>query len=176
MQRSTTRETFEPLSTLSREFMARMGWEKEVRLADIRRIWRDALGDPIARVSYPLSVPDGPEMKPGEIVIACLSPLWKRELSFLEPEIRGKLGQRLFPLASYSLVFRVVRPFRKGIAETAKGKGDAPRIEALWKKAEKISSSLPPGLRERGRAFVLGQLLAGSHLDLEAQRSSPPRT
>ncbi len=176
MQRHSTRETFAPLSTLSREFMARMGWEKEVRLADLRRIWRDTLGETIARVSYPLSISDGQEMKPGEIVIACLSPLWKRELSFLEPEIRGKLGQSLSDISSFPFVFRVVRPFRKGIAETAKGKEDAPRIEALWKKAEKISSSLPPGLRERGRTFVLGQLLAGSHLDLEAQRSSPPRT
>ena len=169
MHRLSTRETFSPLSSLSREFMTRMGWEGEVRLADLRRLWKDTLGDPIARVSYPLSVSEGAKE---EIVIACLSPLWKRELSFLEAEIRDKLGRSHSSFSSLPFVFRVVRPFRKGSMETAKPKGDGPRIEALWKEAEKISSSLPPALRERGRSFVLGHLLAGTHLDLEARRNS----
>ena len=166
MKRRSADETFAPLATLSREFMIRMGWKKEVQLADLRRLWSDTLGDPIARVSYPLSLSET------EIVIACLSPLWKRELSFLETEIRDKLGRSQPTFSSRTLVFRVVRPFRKGSTEKARPQGDGPTIEALWKEAEKISSPLPPALRERGRTFVLGQLLAGTHLDLEAQKNS----
>ncbi len=167
MQRRSSDETFAPLASLSREFMTRMGWEKEVRLADLRRLWNDTLGDPIARVSYPFSLSET------EIVIACLSPLWKRELSFLETEIRDKLGRSQPTFSSLPFVFRVVRPFRKGSTGRERPKGDAPKIEALWKEAEKISAHLPPALRERGRTFVLGQLLAGTHLDSEARKNSP---
>ncbi len=167
MQRPSARETFAPLSRLSREFMTRMGWDEEVRLADMRRLWKETLGDPISRVSYPLSISNS------EIVIACLSPLWKRELSFLETEIRDKLGQSHPLFSSLPFAFRVVRPFRNRTTESTPQKEDGPQIEALWKKAEEISSSLPPALRESGRSFVLGHLLAGTHLDREARKRFP---
>ncbi|MGC8530131.1 MAG: DUF721 domain-containing protein [Leptospirillia bacterium] len=166
MQRRSTYGSFAPLASLSHEFMTRMGWETEIQLADLRRLWSDTLGDPIARVSYPFSLSET------EIVIACLSPLWKRELSFLEEELRDRLGRRHPTFSSRPFVFRVVRPFRKGSTDKERLKGEGPKIEALWKEAEKIASRLPPALRERGRTFVLSQLLAGAHLGLEVPQNS----
>ena len=169
MHRPFSGESFISLGRVSRDFATRMGWERDLRLADLRRLWRETMGDPIARVSYPLSLSES------EIVVACLSPLWKRELAFLEAEVREKLV-RSFPLPdSLTLTFRVVRPFRQ------EGKIDGPdrakeskKLELLWKRADEIASALPEPLRERGRAFVLGQLLSGLHLGEGGRR--PPRS
>lgn len=165
MHRPFSGESFTPLGRVSRAFATRMGWEKELRLADLRRIWQETMGDPIARVSYPLSLSEG------EIVVACLSPLWKRELSFLEAEVREKLVRSFPPLKSLTLTFRVVRPFRKDKKSDGSDRAkEAKKLELLWEKAEDIASALPEPLRERGRAFVLGQLLSGLHLEEERRR------
>ena len=149
------RSTFDSMESVARKVATSLGWEREARLVALNREWRKIFGEPIARVSYPSALLDK------ELVVACSSPLWKREPTYLLPEIRLKLQNACPTLAGIALVFRTVRPFSPPLSDRRKTPGPSILIESLWTRAEEIASRLPPPLRERGRAFVLQQLLKG---------------
>ena len=161
------RSTFDSMESVARKVATSLGWEREARLIALNREWGKIFGDPIARVSYPSALLDK------ELVVAFSSPLWKRELTFLLPEIRTKLQNACPDLAGISLVFRTVRPFSPPLSDRRKVPLSSVPIESLWIRAEEIASRLPPPLRERGRAFVLQQLLQGQFLADSSSAPSP---
>ncbi|EQD25211.1 MAG: DUF721 domain-containing protein [Nitrospirae bacterium] len=149
------RSTFASMHSVARNVAASLGWESEADLREIARQWKEIFGDPIARVSYPSALLEK------ELVIACSSALWKRELAYLLPEIRTRLHAACPRLSRISLSFRVVRPFKPPVADRRPVYPRPAVIESLWARAEEIASRLPEPLRDRGRAFVLRQMLQG---------------
>ncbi len=170
MDTPDNRSTFASMESVARKVATSLGWEREARLIALNREWKEIFGDPIARVSYPSALIDK------ELVVACASPLWKRELTFLLPEIRLKLQKACPALSGISIVFRAVRPFSPPLSDRKRSPPSPLPIDALWSRAEEIASRLPPPLRERGRAFVLQQLLKGQLLSDSKPRPlhSPP--
>ncbi len=59
-----------------------------------RQVWRDVVGDRIAKRTAPGGLSDG------VLTIVVSSPVWAQELSFLSDEITSKLRQRSVPVAS----------------------------------------------------------------------------
>lgn len=147
--------TFASMHAVSRKVAASLGWEREADLREIARQWKEIFGDPIGRVSYPSALLEK------ELVIACSSALWKRELTYLLPEIRSRLLPACPRLSGITLTFRVVRPFSPPVTDRAPAVIRPAVIESLWIRAEEIASRLPEPLRERGRAFILRQMLRG---------------
>lgn len=159
--------TFASMHAVSRKVAASLGWEREADLREIARQWKEIFGDPIGRVSYPSALLEK------ELVIACSSALWKRELTYLLPEIRTKLLEACPRLSGKALAFRVVRPFSPPVPDKAAAVIRPAVIESLWARAEEIASRLPEPLRERGRAFILRQMLRGLTLSGEENPGHP---
>ena len=158
--------TFASMHAVSRKVAASLGWERQADLREIARKWKEVFGDPIGRVSYPSALLDK------ELVIACSSALWKRELTYLLPEIRSKLLPACPRLSGITLTFRVVRPFSPPVPDREPAVIRPAVIESLWVRAEEIASRLPEPLRERGRAFILRQMLRG--LTTSGEAPGPP--
>ena len=167
MEDTEHRMTFVAMDTLSQAVASTMGWDREARLRKILRLWQETFANPIARVSYPSALLDK------ELVVACASALWKRELTFLLPEIRQKLVDAFPPLSGYAITFRVVRPFSLPRNANEPPFPSPDHIEALWKRAEEISSRLPEPLREKGQRFVFSRLLNGSRLSRKPPEEAP---
>jgi hypothetical protein len=152
--------TFHSLQEVSRNVAVRLGWDEEQKRWDMIRLWQETFGDPVAGVSYPLS------LQSDEIVIACKSALWKRELTYLLPEIRARLNETDAALGKKNISFRVVHPFRHPVRRSAPSGTLSPdQIERLWIRAGDIASSLPDPLRTRAQAFVFRQMVTGIHLE-----------
>jgi predicted nucleic acid-binding Zn ribbon protein len=58
-------------------------------LASVQTAWREAVGDAIAAEAEPVSESDG------VLTVRCRSATWAQELSLMEPEILGRLGELL---------------------------------------------------------------------------------
>jgi hypothetical protein len=152
--------TFLSMKEVSRKVAARMGWENEQERWDMIRLWVTALGNPVARVSYPQSV------HPEEIVVAVESALWKRELTYLLPEIRGRLAEVDPSAGKKNFTFRVVRPFLHPLTrQEPPGVLSPEQVDRLWIRAGEIAGSLPDSLKSRGQAFVFKQMVNGIHLE-----------
>ncbi|MEC4683512.1 MAG: DUF721 domain-containing protein [Nitrospirota bacterium] len=160
MDNENYHDSFHSLSVVSRKVAARLGWENEQKRWDMIRLWQNTFGDPVARVSYPLSVHGE------EIVIACESALWKRELTYLLPEIRSRLAHTGSGLENMMISFRIVKPFHHPVKRKSPDDLLSPdQIERLWNRAGEISSSLPEPLRSRAQSFVFRQMINGIHLE-----------
>ncbi len=159
--------SFISLGSLSQAMASKMGWEREARLWKVIRLWKDILGDPIARMSYPSALLDK------ELVIACASELWKRELTFLLPEIQTRLLPSCPSLSGLSFTFRVVRPFSLPLKDK-EDQGEIPEeiLERIWSRAGEISAHLPEPMREKARRFVAYQLING--MGLRSSRRDGP--
>lgn len=165
MVRDDRPDFFQSMQSVSRTVARQMGWEKEEALWGLVKLWEKTFGDPVARVSYPLSQgPDG-------LVVACDSALWMRELTFLLPELRARLAEVRPDLSGRPISFRVIRPFRPPGRRATPPQAGPSRAEValLWTRAEEIAAGLPPALRERGKTFVFLQMINGS-----ARRRTPP--
>lgn len=151
---------FHSMREVGRKVSKSMGWERERELQELIRLWQETFGNPVARVSYPLS------LSGTGLVVACESALWKRELTYLLPELRSRLAEISPSLDGKTISFRVVRPFSHPLARRSPAAGLSPdQIEALWRRAAEIASVLPEPLRDRGRAFVFRQMANGIHLE-----------
>ncbi len=159
--------TFASMHAACRSAPVTDGSDHESELREIARLWKEIFGDPIGRVSYPSALLEK------ELVIACSSTLWKRELTYLLPEIRTKLLEACPRLSGIALAFRVVRPFSPPVPDKAAAVIRPAVIESLWARAEEIASRLPEPLRERGRAFILRQMLRGLTLSGEENPGHP---
>lgn len=58
-------------------------------VARSREIWAEAVGPQVAANSIPV------RMSGGSLVVACASSTWAAELAMLEPQLRGRVAERL---------------------------------------------------------------------------------
>jgi predicted nucleic acid-binding Zn ribbon protein len=58
-------------------------------LADVQRVWPDAVGAVVAREATPTTERDG------TLTVACKSSVWAQELDLMGPELVAKLNERL---------------------------------------------------------------------------------
>lgn len=150
--------TFHSLQEVSRNVAVRLGWDEEQKRWDMIRLWQETFGDPVAGVSYPLS------LQSDEIVIACKSALWKRELTYLLPEIRARLNETDAAPQKYfisggpplSPSRQTLRPLRHSLTRPDRAALDSGRRHCLI---------LPDPLRTRAQAFVFRQMVTGIHLE-----------
>jgi hypothetical protein len=63
--------------------------EVDPLVAEARRVWRDAVGDEVARRSLPV------RRSGGALVVNCASAAWSSELTLLEGRLRRRLGDAL---------------------------------------------------------------------------------
>jgi hypothetical protein len=63
--------------------------EVDPLVAEARRVWREAVGDEVARRSLPV------RRSGGALVVNCASAAWSSELTLLEGRLRRRLGDAL---------------------------------------------------------------------------------
>ena len=63
--------------------------EPESLLAEVQRVWRDAVGAVIAQEAQPSSE------RGGIVTISCSAAVWAQELDLMGPAIVGRVNQRL---------------------------------------------------------------------------------
>jgi predicted nucleic acid-binding Zn ribbon protein len=63
--------------------------QPQTTLADVQRVWPDAVGAMVAREATPTTERDG------TLTIACKSSVWAQELDLMGPELVAKLNARL---------------------------------------------------------------------------------
>lgn len=76
-----------PLSLSVRELAD--GLEPATPLARVQRVWREALGDDVARAGRPIAERDG------VLTIACADAVWSAELQMLAPQLAEQLNAAL---------------------------------------------------------------------------------
>jgi predicted nucleic acid-binding Zn ribbon protein len=67
----------------------RDGWAPETVLADVQRVWPDAVGAGIAAEARPVSE------RAGVVTIACSGSVWAQELDLMAPVILERLNHAL---------------------------------------------------------------------------------
>lgn len=72
-------------------------------LGAVQAIWSGVVGDPISEVTTIISERDG------ELEIGCESAVWADELSMMEPQIRGRLNEKLGVEGIKTIKFRTGR-------------------------------------------------------------------
>ena len=63
--------------------------EPDTLLAEVQRVWREAVGVVIAQEAQPTSE------RGGVLTISCAASVWAQELDLMGPAIVGRLNQRL---------------------------------------------------------------------------------
>jgi len=72
-------------------------------IAEVQRVWRDAVGAEVARVASPVSERDG------TVTVVCESATWAQELELLGPTLAEALNARLRTARVRGLRCRVQR-------------------------------------------------------------------
>ncbi len=91
------------------EMADRYRWHRAELLLEVERVWPDAVGPQIARVTRPIGWLDG------VLTIAVPSPVWTQELRYLDEEIRSAVNRRLTG-GEVQRIRTVVRP---GVAQNS---------------------------------------------------------
>lgn len=68
---------------------AREQWEPETLLAEVQRVWGDAVGPAISTEARPASV------RAGVLTVSCSASVWAQELDLMAEAILGPLNTRL---------------------------------------------------------------------------------
>ncbi len=55
-------------------------------LADVQRVWKDAVGDAVAAQAHPVAE------RAGAVTVRCSSAVWAQELDLMGPELVGRLN------------------------------------------------------------------------------------
>ena len=67
----------------------RDGWAPETLLAEVQRVWTDAVGEAIAAEARPS------RERSGNLTIVCSASVWAQELDLMAPQILASLNQRV---------------------------------------------------------------------------------
>lgn len=105
------------------EMADRYRWHRAELLLEIERVWPDAVGPQIARVTRPIGWLDG------VLTIAVPSPIWTQELRYLDEELRSAVNRRLTG-GEVHRIRTVVRP-RGAESPAAARQNAAARLHAV---------------------------------------------
>ncbi len=64
-------------------------WAPETLLAEVQRVWSDAVGDAIAAEARP------DRERSGILTIVCSASVWAHELDLMAPDILARINQRV---------------------------------------------------------------------------------
>ena len=123
-------------------------------LAEVTRVWPEAVGEAIARNAWPQRV-----SRDGTLHVTCVSSTWAFELGRMEDEIRAKLRDRLAGEAP-PLRFAPGPVPSPGAEEKAPFTLPEPRVDEVDEAASLTAEIDDPGLREAVRRAVVASLAA----------------
>jgi predicted nucleic acid-binding Zn ribbon protein len=67
----------------------RQSWAPETLLAEVQRVWTDAVGDVIAAEARP------ERERSGILTVVCSASVWAHELDLMAPQILARLNERV---------------------------------------------------------------------------------
>jgi predicted nucleic acid-binding Zn ribbon protein len=124
-------------------------------LAEVTRVWPEAVGQAIARSAWPQRV-----SRDGTLHVTCVSSTWAFELGRMEEEIRTKLGERLAGTGAPPLRFAPGPVPSPGAEEKAPFALPEPRGDEQAAATSLSAAIDDPELREAVRRAVVASLAA----------------
>jgi hypothetical protein len=131
------------------------GVEDAGALAEVTRVWPEAVGQAIARSAWPQRI-----ARDGTLHVTCVSSTWAFELGRMEEEIRAKLGERLAGTETPPLRFAPGLVPSPGAEEATAFTLPEPRGEEEAAAATLSAGIDDPQLREAVRRAVVASLAA----------------
>lgn len=73
----------------------------KTRLAAVQSVWEEVVGERVAAAAQPVSE------RQGEVVVACVDPIWAQELDLMQEDLCRRLRKQLGEDAPSRLLFRL---------------------------------------------------------------------
>ncbi len=73
----------------------------KTRLAAVQSVWEEVVGESVAAAAQPVSE------RRGEVIVACVDPVWAQELDLMQEDLRRRLREQLGEDAPSRLLFRL---------------------------------------------------------------------